>query len=58
MKHGRMSPSTYSLFNFAKGQCLHIPDDFSAIKGWFVRKHSIVKVNMFNSTVNYIHTYF
>ena len=39
-----MSPSNYNLFNFAKGQCLHIPDDFSKIDGWFVTQLATVKV--------------
>ena len=42
-KHGNMSPSTYNLFDFAKGQSLHIPDDFS-ITGWSVGLNSVVKV--------------
>ena len=44
MKHGKMLPSNYISFDFAKGECLHIPDDFSGTDGWFVWKHSIVKV--------------
>ena len=44
MKRGKMSPSNYISFDFAKGEYLYIPDNFSAINGWFVWKHSIVKV--------------
>ena len=44
IKHGKMSPSTYNLFDFAKGQSLHISDDFSSIDGWSVGLNSVVKV--------------
>ena len=42
--HGEMSRSKYNLFDFAKGQSLHIPDDFSNINGWSVSLNSVVKV--------------
>ena len=45
-----MSPSTYSLFNFHKGQYLRIPDDFSKIDGWLVTQFSTVEV-LYNNTV-------
>lgn len=47
IKHGTMSPSTYNLFDFAEGQSLHIPDDFSRINGWSVGLNSVVEVYMY-----------
>ena len=34
--HGKMLPYTNPSFDFAKGQVLYIPNDFSGISGWFV----------------------
>lgn len=47
IKHGKMSPSTYNLFDFDKGQSLHIPDDFSKIDGWSVDLNSVVEVYVY-----------
>ena len=45
-KDGKRSPSAYNLFDFAKGQFLHIPDDFSNISGWSVHPNLVVKVHI------------
>ena len=36
--------SVYNLFDFAKGQSLHIPNKFSEINGWFVGLRGITEV--------------
>ena len=33
---GKMLPYANPSFDFAKGQVLYIPNDFSGISGWFV----------------------
>ena len=38
-----MLHSSYNLFDFAKGESLHI-DDFPEIDGWSIDRHSVVKV--------------
>ena len=38
-----MLHSSYNLFDFAKGESLHI-NDFPKIDGWSVDQHSVVKV--------------
>ena len=46
---------TYPSFDFAKGQVLYIPNDFSNIKGWFVSQSGIKEVCSYVRT--YIHTF-
>ena len=53
--HGTMLPYTYPSFDFAKGQILYIPNDFSNIKGWFVSQSGIKEVCSYVCT--YIHTF-
>ena len=39
-----MLHSSYNLFDFAKGDSLHILNDFSKISGWSIDLNSVVKV--------------